>query len=599
MSQEKQKVIEKLKDDPLMPLRHTAEHILHTAMQKLYPDLKKVMGPPIENGFYFDFDLNENITPEDFTKIEKEMQKIISADLKISKKEVSAQEAKKVFKDNEYKLETIDEIADRGEKITLYEMGEKGDKYYDLDLCAGPHVKGTGEVKAFKLLSLAGAYYKGDEKNKMLQRIYGTAFDSKEKLEAYTNALENAKKYDHRELNKELDIFTTSELVGKGLVMYTPNGTIVKNELRNYLLEICKRHGAKEVDIPHMAKIDLYEKSGHAEKFKDELFKVVGHYKEEFVLKPVNCPHHTQIYASRPRSYKDLPIAYVESTQQHRDEKPGSMVGLNRARSFEIDDGHTFCTPEQLKDEAIKLVHMVEDFYTTFDMWGKHWVSLSFRDAKTPEKYIGEESDWELAQDMLSEINKELGLGGKIMEGEAALYGPKLDFMLKDAQGHDIQLGTVQIDFAMPKRFGLTYIDSDGTEKTPVMLHRAILGSYHRFIANLMENTRGAFPVWLAPVQAIIIPISENQGEYAQTLNNALNTANIRVEVNNKNDTMQSKIRDAQLKKIPYMLIVGSREEESKNVSVRLRTGDNLGALSLDEVIARIKQKIDDKALDL
>lgn len=599
MSQEKQKVIEKLKDDPLMPMRHTAEHVLHTAMQKLYPNLKKVMGPPIENGFYFDFDLEESITPDDFEKIEAEMQKIVDANMPISMKEVSVDDAKKIFKDNEYKVETVKDIENRGEKVTLYSLGTEGDEYYDLDLCAGPHAKSTGEVKAFKLLSVAGAYYKSDESNKMLQRIYGTAFDSKENLEKYVTSLEESKKNDHRKLNEVLDIFTTSELVGKGLVMYTPNGTIIKNELRNYLLQICKRHGAKEVDIPHMAKIDLYEKSGHAEKFKEELFKVVGHYKEEFVLKPVNCPHHTQIYASRPRSYKDLPIAYVESTQQHRDEKPGSMVGLNRARSFEIDDGHTFCTPEQLKEEAIKLVHMIRDFYTTFDMWGKHWVSLSFRDDDTPEKYIGDNKGWERAQQILDEINKELELGGKIIRGEAALYGPKLDFMLKDAQNNDIQLGTVQIDFAMPQRFGLTYIDSDGTEKTPVMLHRAILGSYHRFIANLMENTKGAFPAWLAPIQAIIIPISEHQVEYAKTLKDALGKENIRVEVNDKNDTMQSKIRDSQLKKIPYMLIVGGREQENKNVSVRLRSGDNLGELELEEVIARIRQKIDDKALDL
>jgi threonyl-tRNA synthetase len=592
-------VTEQLKNDPLMPLRHTAEHVLHTAMQILYPNLKKVMGPAIQDGFYFDFDLEQKISPEDFPKIEQKMQEIIDADLPVEKHEVSLKEAQEIFKDNQYKLDWLNEIQERNEKITLYSIGQEGEEYYDLDLCAGPHIKSTGEIKAFTLLNVAGAYYKGDENNKMLQRIYATAFGSQEDLDEYVTALETAKKNDHRELNKILDIFATSDLVGRGLIMYTPNGTIIRNELRNHLLAICKRHGAKEVNIPHMAKIELYETSGHAEKFKEELFKVVGHYKEEFVLKPVNCPHHTQIYASRPRSYKDLPLAYVESTQQHRDEKPGSMVGLNRARSFEIDDGHTFCTPQQLKDEAIKLVHMIKDFYTTFDMWGKHWVSLSFKDPKTPEKYIGTEEDWNLAQQMIEQINDELKLGGTVIEGEAALYGPKIDFMLKDTLGNDIQLGTVQIDFAMPKRFGLTYVDSDGQEKTPVMLHRAILGSYHRFIANLMERTGGAFPVWLSPVQAKVIPISEDNVEYANNLAEKMQNEGLRVEVDDRDDTMQAKIRDAQLLKIPYMLIVGNREAENEQVSVRLRTEENLGAKNIDEVISKIKEIYLTKSLKL
>ncbi len=596
---EKQKVIDKLKNDPLMPLRHSAEHVLHTAMQKLYPNLKKVMGPPIENGFYFDFDLDESISPEDFAKIEAKMQEIIDADLPIACYEITFDEAREIFKNNPYKLDTINEIESRNEKITLYSIGNEGDEYYDLDLCAGPHVNSTGEIKAFKLLSVAGAYYKGDEKNKMLQRIYGTAFDSKENLAQYLKFIEEQAERDHRKLNNTLDIFTTSELVGKGLVLYTPNGTIIKNELRNYLLGVSKEFGAKEVDIPHMAKINLYEISGHAEKFKDELFKVISHYDEEFVLKPVNCPHHTQIYSSRQRSYRDLPIAYVESTQQHRDEKPGSMVGLNRARSFEIDDGHTFCTPEQVKDEAIKLIKVMENFYKVFGMWGEHWVSLSFRDPDTPEKYIGNDSDWENAQKILLEVNDTLGLGGKVMEGEAALYGPKIDIMFKDALGNDRQLGTVQIDFAMPKRFGLTYIAQDGHEKTPVMIHRAILGSYHRFIAYLLESTKGALPVWLSPVQVKLIPISENHVDYVYRLKSTFESSGIRTEVNDKDSTMQSKIREAQEQKIPYMLIVGDREVENNTASVRLRTGENLGALPIDEIINRVKDKITGKSLEL
>lgn len=590
---------EKFKNDPLMPLRHTAEHILQGAMEVLYPNIKRVMGPPIEEGFYFDFDLDKSISEDDFERIEAEMAKIVEMHMPMIYKEVSLEEAKKLFANNKYKLDILDEIEARGEKISVYAMGNEGDKYYYVDLCTGPHVENTGKVKAFKLLSVAGAYYKGDEKNKMLQRIYGTAFDSQQALDEHLEILRKRKENDHRELNKVLDIFATSELVGKGFVMYTPNGTIIRNELKNHLVKVCKKHGAKEVDIPHLAKIDLYKISGHAEKFKDELFKVVSHYDEEFVLKPVNCPHHTQIYASRPRSYKDLPIAYIESTQQHRDEKPGAIGGLNRARSFEIDDGHTFCTPEQIKGEAIKMINIIQEFYEAFGMWGKHWVSLSFRDPKTPEKYIGDEKGWEFAQNILKEINEELNLNGKIMEGEAALYGPKIDIMLKDALGNDRQLGTVQLDFAMPSRFGLTYIDRDGQEKTPVMLHRAILGSYHRFIANLLESTGGALPVWLSPLQVVIIPISEKHLDYAQKVQQSLLDAELRVEINDRDDTMQSKIRDAQNKKIPYMIVIGDKEEQANTVSVRLRTGENMQGVNLQEAVDKIKGIYLTKSLQL
>lgn len=576
-------------NEKLIPLRHTAEHVLQAAMEALYPQILRVMGPPIEEGFYFDFDLATKITEEDFGKIEAEMTKVIKANLPMTHSKISLEEARKLFANNHYKLAILDEIEERGEEVSIYSMGNPGDTYYYQDLCVGPHIASTGEIKAFKLQNLAGAYYKGDEKNKMLQRIYGTAFNSQQELDEHLAELERRRQNDHRELNKVLDIFTTSELVGKGLVMYTPNGTIIKTELRNHLLQVCKKHGAQEVDIPHMAKIDLYKISGHAEKFKEELFKVVSHYDEEFVLKPVNCPHHTQIYASRPRSYKDLPIAYVESTQQHRDEKPGAIGGLNRARSFEIDDGHTFCTPEQIKGEAIKMITIMKEFYEVFGLWGKHWVSLSFRDPKTPEKYIGDEQGWETAQNTLSEINKELNLGGQVMEGEAALYGPKLDIMLKDALGNDRQLGTVQLDFAMPSRFGLTYTDKDGSDKTPVMLHRAILGSYHRFIANLLESTSGALPVWLSPVQVAIIPISSGHVDYALKVKEAMEAVSIRAELYDKEDTMQSKIRVAQTKKVPFMLILGDKEVEAGTVSIRTRDGENRGVMALSEAVERIK----------
>jgi threonyl-tRNA synthetase len=410
-------------------------------------------------------------------------------------------------------------------------------------------------------------------------------------LDTYIEELEKAKENDHRVLGKKLDLFAFSDLVGKGFVMYTPKGTIVKNELKKALMEICTEFGAQEVDIPHLAKIDLYKTSGHAEKFKEELFIVKSHFDEEFVLKPVNCPHHTQIYASRPRSYRDLPISYIESTQQHRDEKPGAIGGLNRTRSFEIDDGHTFCTVEQIHSETTNLVKAVEMFYKSLNMWGKHWVSLSFRDKNTPEKYIGDDADWDTAEKMILKINEELGLNGKVMEGEAALYGPKIDIMLKDALGNDRQLGTVQLDFAMPKRFNLTYTDQDGSEKTPVMIHRAILGSYGRFIANLLESTGGAFPTWLTPVQVKVLPITDRNLNYAQKIAVDLKKSKIRTEVDERSETLGAKIRDAQNGKVSYMVIVGDKEEESSSLSLRTRNGETKN-VKIEDFITQITKEI-------
>jgi len=581
--------------DYLNKLRHSASHLLAAAVLTHFPNAKPTIGPAIENGFYYDFDFGESsISESDLEKIESTMHEIVAGWNSFERKEVSKEEALDQFKDNEYKKELINEFSDDGTQLTLYTSGEF------TDLCRGGHIDNPAEeLKAFKLLSIAGAYWKGDEHKTMLTRIYGTAFPTQAELDEHLEALAKARENDHRVLGQKLDLFAFSDLVGPGLVMYTPKGTIVKNELRDAVMEASKEFGAQEVNIPHMAKIDLYKTSGHAEKFEDELFHVTTHYKDEFVLKPVNCPHHTQIYASRPRSYRDLPIRYVESTQQHRDEKPGSMGGLNRTRSFEIDDGHTFCTVDQIEEEARNLVKTIEKFYTSLGMWGDHWVSLSFRDPNTPEKYIGDEAGWEKAQNLLQKINDELNLGGKIMEGEAALYGPKIDIMLKDSLGNDRQLGTVQIDFAMPERFGLTYTDKDGTEKTPVMIHRAILGSYGRFIANLIESTGGAFPVWLSPVQAKILPVTDDQIEYAQSVSEKLQHSNIRVEVDDRSERLQAKIRDAQLEKVPYMLIVGKREAEASSVAVRKRTGEDIGAVQIDQFIKDTKQIIDSRAREL
>ena len=584
----------------LFEIRHSAEHVLMQAMRNLGYKFHMAMGPATDDGFYFDFELLEGqVLEDDFPKIESEMKKIIKQDLKISQHEVTVDKAREMFKDNPYKQEWIDEIVLQKAPITIYWTGEPGQKDSFVDLCKGPHVKSTGQIGTIKLLSIAGAYWRGSEKNKMLTRIYGTAFETEKELNEHLEEREKQLANDHRILGKKLDLFAFSDLVGKGFVMYTPKGTIIKNELKNALVKMSKKYGVQEVNIPHLAKIDLYEKSGHAQKFANELFKVTNHYDEEFVLKPVNCPHHTQIYASKPRSYRDLPIRYIESTQQHRDEKPGAIGGLNRTRSFEIDDGHTFCTPDQIKQEVINTIKIVEEFYTGLGMWGKHWVSLSFSDPNTPEKYIGEPSDWQKAEKMLQEISDELNLNAKVMIGEAALYGPKIDFMLKDTQGNDRQLATVQVDFAMPKRFELTYIDENGKEKTPVMMHRAILGSYGRFIANLLENTGGAFPVWLSPVQVQIVSISDKSINYAKDIKSKLEIDDIRVELDDSNETMGNKIRKAGEQKIPYMLIIGEKEAEAKTVSIRTRNGEQKNNIDLKDFTSILKTNIMAKSLEV
>lgn len=587
-------------NDKLLKIRHSAEHILTQAMKELGYRFHMAMGPATNDGFYFDFELIDGtISEDDFEKIETKMFEISGRNLPITQLDISFDEARKLFEGNPYKQEWIDEIESKDQNLSVYWTGLPSEESSFVDLCSGPHVSSTKEVRYFKLLSIAGAYWRGDEKNIMLTRIYGTAFESKEDLDKYLENLERMKQNDHRVLGQKLDLFTFSELVGKGLVMYTPKGTTIKNELNKALVEISRKYGVQEVNIPHMAKIDLYKISGHADKFSDELFKVVSHYDEEFVLKPVNCPHHTQIYASRQRSYRDLPIRYIESTQQHRDEKPGAIGGLYRTRSFEIDDGHTFCRPDQIKEEAINTLKIVEEFYSGLGMWGKQWISLSFRDPETPEKYIGDESDWDTAQNILSEINKELKLNAKIMEGEAALYGPKIDIMMKDAMGNDRQLATVQIDLAMPKRFNLTYVDKEGNEKTPIMLHRAILGSYGRFIANLLENTGGAFPVWLSAVQVMVIPISDKFVDYANKVTKELYENNIRFEIDDKDETMGNKIRKAQEQKIPYMIVLGAKEEESNTVSVRDRNGNQQNNITIDSFTKMIKDRILSKSLEL
>jgi len=568
-------------------IRHSLAHILAGAILELYPKTKLGMGPAIDNGFYYDFQLQKPLEEKDLVEIEAKMKELISQKLKFEKKNITKRVAKKLFAVQPYKLELIKDLP--GDTVSIFQTGEF------VDLCKGPHIKSTKEIlpNTFKLTKVAGAYWKGDEKNKMLTRIYGLAFETEKELQDYLKMLEEAEKRDHRKLGKELDLFCFSDLVGPGLPLYTAKGVAIKEELQKEVERICRNYGFEKVSAPSLAKIDLFETSGHAKKFNDELFRVSSPKGHKFVLKPVQCPHHTQIYASKPRSYRDLPIRYMESDKQYRAEKPGEVGGLNRVYAITVEDGHTFCTKEQVKDEIKTLVNIIKDFYTSMGLWGNHWISLSTR-GKDFSQYIGEKKDWDLCEKILQEVSNEMGLNAKKCPGEAALYGPKLDFMFRDAIGKEIQIPTVQIDFATPKRFNLTFTDKDGSEKSPVMVHRAILGSYERFLALAIEHFAGAFPLWLAPIQAVVLPIGENHLDYAEKVKNQLIENNVRVQVM-KEGTLGKKIREAEMQKIPYLLIVGDKEISVNAVAVRQRSKGDLGQMQLDQFIGKIKEEIKNK----
>jgi threonyl-tRNA synthetase len=569
-------------------LRHSLAHIMATAVQELHPGAKFGVGPVIENGFYYDVDIDQPLTPEDLERITKKMREVVKADYVFERRELGIDEAIKHFESNQqpYKVELLRDLKQHGttvaKDIDREQLGsENVDKVTTVtlyadgpfeDLCRGPHLERTGQVGAFRLTKVSGAYWRGDEKNPQLQRIYGVAFTTAAELDEYLERVAEAERRDHRKLGKALDLFTFSSLVGPGLPLWTPRGTAMRSSLQQAVLEFSQAYDVQQVTIPHIAKRELYETSGHAEKFGDELFKVSGHY-QDFVLKPVNCPHHTQLYASQPRSYRDLPIRYMESTMQYRDEKPGEIGGLTRTRAITVDDGHTFCTIGQIKTEAIAIAEIIRQFYTVLGMYGNHWVSLSVRDAGNTSAYIGEDADWEEAERLLQEVSDELKLGAKRMQGEAALYGPKLDFMFKDALGNERQLSTIQVDFAMPKRFKLHYVDQDGSEKPPVMLHRAILGSYERFMAILIEHYAGNFPVWLAPEQVRLVTVNDSEAivTKAQEMHRQLKTAGVHSELDLSAESVGKKIRTASLMKIPYTIVVGEREAQTGNVSPRVR----------------------------
>ena len=572
-------------------LRHSCAHLVAAAVIDLYPGAQNAIGPAIEDGFYQDFDLGDHVISEDdLPRIEEKMKKILESWDSMNEETVAPEKAKEVFHWNQYKREIVDDILARGEQVKLQTSGSF------IDLCRGGHVKKPKEeLKYFKLLSVAGAYWKGNEKNKMLTRIYGTAFEVKDELDKHLTLLEEAKKRDHRKLGRDLDLFYFSDLVGRGLPLFTPKGTVLREELNAFSQGLRQKRGFQKVWIPHITKNDLYKTSGHWDKFGDELFLVKSQEtNDELVMKPMNCPHHQQIYASRPRSYKDLPIKYLETTTIYRDEKAGELLGLSRVRSVTQDDSHIFSTPEQISDIFQMLIEISKEFYQALDM--KFRVRLSYRDPHEPDKYLGDPKLWESAQEIIQKIAQQNKLEYYEAPGEAAFYGPKIDFMILDALGREWQIATAQLDFVQPSRFSLKYTDKDGVEKIPVMIHYALVGSLERFLAVYIEHTAGNFPLWLAPIQVAVLPVSDKINDVARKMFELFNEADIRVELDTEAKTLPAKIREWTLKKVPYMCIIGHKEaEKGDSISVRTRDGKDLGLQNIYEFIKQLKQDIGKK----
>lgn len=568
--------------------RHTLAHLLAQAVLEHFPTAQLTLGPAIDNGFYYDIDFGaEKISESDLPKLEKTMRKHLLAWKEFSAEVVDKNTALDRFKGNAFKAELISDISDRGEDITLYTCGGF------TDLCRGGHVENPAAdiaTDSFMLDRIAGAYWRGDEKNPMLTRIYGLAFDSKEELDAYRTQQEEATKRDHKKLGRELKLFTISALVGAGLPLLQPKGAIIRRQIEEYLWELHKNKGYSRVWTPHLAKEALYEASGHAAKFGDELFRVSGK-DEKFFMKPMNCPHHMQIFADNQFSYRDMPVRYFEPATVYRDEKTGQLGGLTRVRSITQDDGHLFCRVNQINEEVSTIVSIISEFYTTMGMMDGYWVSLSVRGADH-SKYLGSDEVWQEAESALEAAATSNGLNYKRVEGEATFYGPKLDFMFKDAIGREWQLATIQCDFNLPERFDLSFVNESGEKERPVVIHRAISGSLERFMGVLIEHTAGAFPLWLSPVQVKVLSVSENHAEYAKQVVTMLAAANIRAEVDDSNESLGKKIRDAKMEKVPYVLVVGDKEVEEKTVSVDSRDNGKQDATPVSDLIAKLSEEI-------
>ena len=569
-------------EDGQRAFNHTASHILAQAVMHLFPDTKFAIGPAIDNGFYYDFDKETPFTAEDLEKIEKEMAAIAKAALPIERFGLDIEEAHKRMADQPYKIELMDEHAGKGEAISFYTQGDF------TDLCAGPHLMTTAPVKAVKLTSCTGAYWRGSEKNKMLSRIYGTAFPKKSELDAYLARLEEAKKRDHRRLGKELGLFTMLD-EGPGFPFFLPKGMILKNELINYWREVHTRAGYQEISTPIMLNRQLWERSGHWDHYKQNMYTTVID-DTDFAIKPMNCPGGILVYQTEMHSYRDLPMRMGELGLVHRHELSGALHGLMRVRCFTQDDAHIFMTADQIKDEIKGVVALIDEVYSLFGF--TYHVELSTR----PEDSMGSDEDWEMATAGLRGALDEIGLEYKVNEGDGAFYGPKIDFHLEDSIGRTWQCGTIQLDFQLPERFALEYTGADGEKHRPVMIHRVVFGSIERFIGILIEHFAGAFPTWLAPVQVEVLPISEKYNDYAEKVAAELTAAGVRVEKNFRPDKIGYKIREAQLQKIPYMLIVGEKEAESGTISVRSRRDGDAGACRLSEFVETIQKEIKDKA---
>ncbi len=597
-------------------IRHSLAHLMAAAVLKKYPDAEIGIGPTIDDGFYYDFNFRPaskekteegQINEKALLEIEKEIQQFIKMNLVFRKEKVSPSQARAIFKKQPYKLELIKELEKNKKPITIYKTttetksgsSKKDSELIFVDLCEGEHVKSTKEIKidSFKIDRIAGAYWRGNEKNSMLTRIYGLAFNTKRELDDYLKLRKEAKERDHRKIGEQLDIFCFSNLVGPGLPLFKPSGVMILEELKSHMENICKNYGYEKVSTPSLAKIELFNKSGHAEKFAEELFHVSSERKHDFVLKPVQCPHHTQIYASKPRSYRDLPIRYMESEKQYRAEKSGEVGGLNRVYAITIEDGHVFCRPDQVKEEIKKTINIIKDFYSSLNIWKKLYINLSVRDYDSPEKYIGEPKDWDKCEKILERASSEMSLNAKRCEGEAALYGPKLDFMFKNALGKEIQIPTIQLDFATPKRFNLAYTDEKGKKVSPIMIHRAVLGSYERFLVLLIEHYAGAFPLWLAPIQVSVLAVSQKQDNYARTIYEKLKKADIRTELTESSETLGKRIREAELQKVPYALVVGEKEKKEKDVNVRSRNSKSEKLMKIELFIQKIQKEIKTRKL--
>jgi threonine--tRNA ligase len=565
---------------------HTTSHIMAQAIKRLYPEIKLAIGPSIDNGFYYDFDTEKPFTPEMIEAIEKEMKKIIKEDLPIERFELPRKEAIKFMEEKEepYKVELINDLPEDA-IISFYKQGEF------TDLCAGPHVMSTGKIKAVKLLSSSGAYWRGNEKNKMLQRIYGISFPKASQLDDYLAKLEEAKQRDHRKLGKELGIFTVDELVGKGLPMYLPKGYVLWQILEDYIKNKERKLGYKHVMTPPIGSVELYKTSGHWEHYKENMFPAMELEGETFVLRPMNCPHHMILYKNSLHSYKDLPIRIGEIARDMRYEDSGALKGIERARSFCQNDAHLFVTPEQIKDEFESVVKLILDVYKDFDIQDFEF-RLSLRDPEDKVKYYPDDEMWNNAENKLREVLDNIGIEYTEDIGEAAFYGPKLDVQVNPAVGNSYTLSTCQLDFCLPQKFELSYIDEHGQKKTPVVLHRAILGSIDRFIAYILEETKGALPTWIAPVQIKILPISDKHKEYSEKLKEQFDKLNLRVELDEREEKIGYKIREAQLQKIPYMLIIGDKEIEANAVGVRSRKDGDIGAMSVEDFINKIEEEI-------